>query len=230
MSPEDIGCPELIRGHRGGVQASAPEEGGRLQQQQHGHPGPELRARCGGSFPSHDPGTRQERLHRQHHGGAEKEKQEKEEEEEEERGLGALGQSAFEGLLSKTSAFTHITPAVTPKKIQRLEVEEEETELGSFGLPELLLELSSTVTELASTLATTRQRKDDQLEEMHSTICDLQREQQAADSKHRDEVVQLTNQLSRLSGQVERANWLSSTKLSRMCSGSIDGAPGMRRE
>ena len=79
-------------------------------------------------------------------------------------------QPEFEGLLSKTSAFTRITPAVTPKKIQRLEVEEEETELGSFGLPELLLELSSTVTELASTLATTRQRKDDQLEEMHSTM------------------------------------------------------------
>ncbi|XP_030208117.1 sperm-associated antigen 5 [Gadus morhua] len=135
--------------------------------------------------------------------GAEKEKEkekEKEEEEEEERD----NQPEFEGLLSKTSAFTRITPAVTPKKIQRLEVEEEETELGSFGLPELLLELSSTVTELASTLATTRQRKDDQLEEMHSTICDLQREQQAAASKHRDEVVQLTNQLSRLSGQVEK--------------------------
>ena len=34
--------------------------------------------------------------------------------------------------------------------------------------------------------------------------CGLQREQQAAASKHRDEVVQLTNQLSRLSGQVEK--------------------------
>ncbi|CAL8286825.1 unnamed protein product [Arctogadus glacialis] len=135
--------------------------------------------------------------------GAEKEKQ-KEEEEEEEEEEERDNQPEFEGLLSKTSAFTRITPAVMPKKIQRLEVEEEETELGSFGLPELLLELSSTVTELASTLATTRQRKDDQLEEMHSTICDLQREQQAADSKHRDEVVQLTNQLSRLSGQVEK--------------------------
>ncbi|CAL8353351.1 unnamed protein product [Boreogadus saida] len=95
--------------------------------------------------------------------GAEKEKQEQEEEERD-------NQPEFEGLLSKTSAFTYITPAVTPKKIQRLEVEEEETELGSFGLPELLLELSSTVTELASTLATTRQCKDDQLEEMHSTM------------------------------------------------------------
>ncbi|CAL8331681.1 unnamed protein product [Lota lota] len=122
----------------------------------------------------------------------------------------------FEGLLSKTSAFTRITPAVTPKKIQRQgaevegeeEVEEvqEEAEMGSFGLPELLLELSSTVTELVSTLDTMRQRKDTQLEEMHSTICGLQREQQAAARRHRDEVVQLTNQLSRLSSQVEKGN------------------------
>ena len=86
-------------------------------------------------------------------------------------------QPQFEGLLSKTSAFTRITPAVTPKKIHRLEVEEleeevkqEETELGSFGLPELLLELSSTVTELVSTLDATRQSKDAQLEEMQSTM------------------------------------------------------------
>ena len=34
--------------------------------------------------------------------------------------------------------------------------------------------------------------------------CGLQREQQAAASQHRDEVVQLTNQLSRLSGQVAK--------------------------
>ena len=58
-------------------------------------------------------------------------------------------QTQFDGLLSKTSAFTRITPAATPKKIQRLGVEEveqqEEEELESFGLPELLEETHSTM-------------------------------------------------------------------------------------
>ncbi|KAK0139422.1 Sperm-associated antigen 5 [Merluccius polli] len=115
----------------------------------------------------------------------------------------------FEGLLSETSAFSRITP----KKVQRpggaeelgAELGEEE-ELGSSGLPELLPELSSTVSELLSTLDTLLRRKDAQLEEMHHTICDLQREQQAAASRQRDELAQLTNQLSRLSGQVEKGS------------------------
>ncbi|CAL8330025.1 unnamed protein product [Merluccius merluccius] len=131
-------------------------------------------------------------------------------EEDEEQGLLP---PPFEGLLSETSAFSRITPAVTPKKVQRPGGAEElgaelgeEAELGSSDLPELLPELSSTVSELLSTLDTLLRRKDAQLEEMHHTICDLQREQQAAASRQRDELAQLTNQLSRLSGQVEKGS------------------------
>ncbi|KAG7221829.1 hypothetical protein INR49_017005, partial [Caranx melampygus] len=109
-----------------------------------------------------------------------------------------------ETLFSEMSAFTRIT-AVTPKKsLYSVEVETEEEDGSSVA--ELLVDLGSTVTELASTLKLVEQHKDAQLEELHNTIYSLQEEQQAAKSKHEAEVFELKHQLSRLSSLAEKGN------------------------
>lgn len=66
------------------------------------------------------------------------------------------------------SAFTRIT-AFTPKKsLNSVEAETEEDDGSSVA--ELLVDLGSTVTELASTLKLVKQHKDAQLEELHNTM------------------------------------------------------------
>uniref|UniRef100_A0A665XCP2 Sperm-associated antigen 5 n=1 Tax=Echeneis naucrates TaxID=173247 RepID=A0A665XCP2_ECHNA len=107
-------------------------------------------------------------------------------------------------LFSETSAFTRF-PAVTPNTTS-ITVEPELDEDDQCNVTELLSDLGSTVTELASTIKLLQQRKDAQLEELHNTICGLQEEQQAADSKHEAEVLELKHQLSRLNSLVERGN------------------------
>ncbi|XP_071360634.1 sperm-associated antigen 5 isoform X2 [Trachinotus anak] len=110
-----------------------------------------------------------------------------------------------ETLFSETSAFTRIA-AITPKKnLNAVEFEPEEDEDQS-SVAELLVDMGSTVTELACTLKLVQQRKDAQLEELHNTIYSLQEEQQAANSKHEAEVFQLKHQFSRLNSLVERGN------------------------
>ncbi|XP_023151061.2 sperm-associated antigen 5 [Amphiprion ocellaris] len=107
-------------------------------------------------------------------------------------------------LSSQTSAFTRIA-AVTPKKnLNAAKFEPEEEQQSSVA--ELLADLGSTVTELVGTLKLVQQRKDAQLEELHSTVCGLQVEQQAANSRHEAEVLELKGQLSRLNNLVERGN------------------------
>ncbi|XP_072241058.1 sperm-associated antigen 5 [Leuresthes tenuis] len=111
-----------------------------------------------------------------------------------------------ETLFSETSAFTRIA-ALTPKQnMDTVAVEEEEEEDEQSSVTELLSGLGSTVTELISTLKTVQQRKDAQLQELHSTICGLQVAQQAASSRHQAEVSELKHQLSRLNNVVERGN------------------------
>lgn len=66
------------------------------------------------------------------------------------------------------SAFTRIA-AFTPKKsLNSVEAETEEDDGSS--VEELLVDLGSTVTELASTLKLVQQHKDTQLEELHNTM------------------------------------------------------------
>ncbi|XP_038569125.1 sperm-associated antigen 5 [Micropterus salmoides] len=109
-----------------------------------------------------------------------------------------------ETLFSETSAFTRIA-AVTPKKnLNAVQFEPEEEEQSS--MTELFADLGSTVTELISTLKLVQQRKDAQLEELHNTICGLQGEQQAANSRHEAEVFELKHQVSCLNSLVERGN------------------------
>ncbi|KAM4585425.1 sperm-associated antigen 5 [Odontesthes bonariensis] len=109
-----------------------------------------------------------------------------------------------ETLFSETSAFTRIS-ALTPKQnMDTVVVKEEEEEQSS--VTELLSGLGSTVTELISTLKTVQQRKDAQLQELHSSICGLQVEQQAASNRHQAEVSELKHQLSRLNNVVKRGN------------------------
>ncbi|CAJ1052428.1 sperm-associated antigen 5 [Xyrichtys novacula] len=109
-----------------------------------------------------------------------------------------------ETLFSETSAFTRIT-AVTPKKgLNTVELESEENEQSSEA--ELLASLSSTVTELISNLKLIKERKDAELKELHSTVCVLQGEQQAANSRHEAELFELKRQLHRLNSLVEKGN------------------------
>ncbi|GAA6233801.1 sperm-associated antigen 5 [Lates japonicus] len=108
-----------------------------------------------------------------------------------------------ETLFSETSAFTRVS-AVTPKKNLTSEFEPEEEDQSSVA--ELLVDLGGTVTELVSTLKLLRQRKDAQLEELHTIICDLQREQEAANSRHQAEVSELKHHLSCMNSLVERGN------------------------
>ncbi|XP_059197703.1 sperm-associated antigen 5 [Centropristis striata] len=109
-----------------------------------------------------------------------------------------------ETLFSETSAFTRIA-AVTPKKnLNAVESEPEEDDQSSMA--ELFADLSSTVTELTSTLTLLRQRKDAQLEDLHNTVFGLQVEQQAANNRHKAEVSELKHQLSRLSSQFEKGS------------------------
>ncbi|XP_008303672.1 sperm-associated antigen 5 [Stegastes partitus] len=109
-----------------------------------------------------------------------------------------------ETLFSTTSAFTRIA-AITPKKnLNAIESEPEAEQQNSVA--ELLADLGSTVTELVSTLKLVQQRKDAQLEELHTTICGLQVEQQAANIRHEAEVFDLKHQLGRLNSLVERGN------------------------
>ncbi|XP_029013968.1 sperm-associated antigen 5 [Betta splendens] len=107
-----------------------------------------------------------------------------------------------EALFSETSAFTRIA-VITPKKnVNAVELGPEEDEHTSAA--ELLADLSSTVAELVDTVNLVRQRKDAQLEELHSNICGLQREQQAANSRHEAEVFGLKHQLQQLNSLVEK--------------------------
>ncbi|XP_044203057.1 sperm-associated antigen 5 [Thunnus albacares] len=106
-------------------------------------------------------------------------------------------------LFSETSAFTRIA-AVTPKK--NLNAAEFEPEEEQSNAAELLADLGSTVTELVSTLKLLQQRKNAQLEELHNTICGLQVEQQAANTRHEAEVSDLKHQLSRFNRLVEKGN------------------------
>lgn len=109
-----------------------------------------------------------------------------------------------ETLFSETSAFTRIA-AVTPKKNQSaVEFEPEDDEQSS--MTDLFADLSGTVAELINTLNLVRQLKDDQLKELHNTICGLQGEQQAANSRHQVEVLELKHQLSRLNSLAERGS------------------------
>ncbi|XP_020484270.2 sperm-associated antigen 5 [Labrus bergylta] len=110
----------------------------------------------------------------------------------------------YETLFSQTSAFTRIA-AVTPKKIlNAVEFEPEEDEQS--GEAELFADLSGTVTELISNITLLRERKEAQLEELHNTICVLQREQQAANSSHEAEVLELKHQLNRLNNLMEKGS------------------------
>eukprot|EP00064_Thunnus_orientalis_P008337 superscaffoldBa00000986_g8360 len=106
-------------------------------------------------------------------------------------------------LFSETSAFTRIA-AITPKK--NLNAAEFEPEEEQSNAAELLADLGSTVTELVSTLKLLQQRKNAQLEELHNTICGLQVEQQAANTRHEAEVSDLKHQLSRFNRLVEKGN------------------------
>ncbi|XP_070846965.1 sperm-associated antigen 5 [Chaetodon trifascialis] len=107
-------------------------------------------------------------------------------------------------LFSESSAFVRIA-AVTPKKpLSAAEFEPEEDEQS--GVTDLFASLDSTVTELISTLKSVRQRKDAQLEELHDTICGLKVEQQAANSRHQAEVLELQRQVSRLNSLAERGS------------------------
>ncbi|XP_062282083.1 uncharacterized protein LOC133986271 [Scomber scombrus] len=106
-------------------------------------------------------------------------------------------------LFSETSAFTRIA-AITPKK--NLNAVEFEPEQEQSNVAELLADLGGTVTELVSTLKLLQQRKKAQLEELHNTICGLQVEQQAANTRHEAEVFELKQQLSRLNKLVEKGN------------------------
>ncbi|CAG5928585.1 unnamed protein product [Menidia menidia] len=107
-------------------------------------------------------------------------------------------------LFSEMSAFTRIA-GLTPKQNMKAGVTEDEEEEQS-SVTELLSGLSSTVAELISTLKTVQQRKDAELQEALGTICGLQVEQQAASSKHENEVCELKHQLSRLNNAVEKGN------------------------
>ncbi|XP_044046254.1 sperm-associated antigen 5 [Siniperca chuatsi] len=115
-----------------------------------------------------------------------------------------LPEPQCETLFSEMSAFTRIA-SVTPKKnLSAVEFEPEEDQQSSVA--ELFADLGSTVTELISTLKLVRQRKDAQLEELHNTICALQGEHQAANSRHEAEVHELKRQVGRLNSLAERGN------------------------
>ncbi|XP_058497551.1 sperm-associated antigen 5 [Solea solea] len=109
-----------------------------------------------------------------------------------------------ETLFSEKSAFTRIA-AVTPKKnVNAAEIEPVEDD--ESGVAELVVDVSSTVAELISTLKVLQQRRDAQLEELHNTIYGLQEEQQTVKSKHEAEVSELKHQLNRLNVLAERGN------------------------
>ncbi|KAK2817161.1 hypothetical protein Q5P01_025352 [Channa striata] len=109
-----------------------------------------------------------------------------------------------ETLFSETSAFTRID-AVTPKKnLRAVEFEPEEEEQTSIA--ELLSDLGSTVQELVSTANLVRQHNNARLEELQNTICGLQGEQQAANSRHEAELLELRHQLRHLNSLVERGS------------------------
>ncbi|XP_030004690.1 sperm-associated antigen 5 [Sphaeramia orbicularis] len=107
-----------------------------------------------------------------------------------------------ETLFSETSAFTRVATIAAKKTLNATEFEPEE----QSSVAELLVDLGSTVTELASTLMSAQQHEDAQLEDLHTTICNLQREQQAAEGRYQTEVFELKHQLSRLNSLVERGN------------------------
>uniref|UniRef100_A0A3P9N084 Si:dkey-25o16.4 n=1 Tax=Poecilia reticulata TaxID=8081 RepID=A0A3P9N084_POERE len=95
-----------------------------------------------------------------------------------------------DGFFSETSAFTRI--------------DEEEEEQSS--MTELLSGLSRTVAELISTLQQAQRCRDAQLQEMHGTIDGLQVELQTSSSRHQAEVLELKQEVRRLSSLVERGN------------------------
>ncbi|KAM7009700.1 sperm-associated antigen 5 [Tautogolabrus adspersus] len=114
-----------------------------------------------------------------------------------------LPEPQCEALFSQTSAFTRI--AITPKKnLNAVEFEPEEDEQSSEA--ELFADLSSTVTELVSNITLLRERKEAHLQELHHTICVLQRELQAANSRHEAEVLELKHQLNRLNNLMEKGS------------------------
>ncbi|KAK5865625.1 hypothetical protein PBY51_019879 [Eleginops maclovinus] len=110
---------------------------------------------------------------------------------------------AWEALFSETSAFTRID-AVTPKK--QSNAAEFDPEEDQSNAAELLADLGSTVTELISNVKLLQQRKDAQLEELHSTISGLQVEQQSANNRHEAEASALKLKLSHLNSLCEKGN------------------------
>ncbi|PWA30720.1 hypothetical protein CCH79_00009171, partial [Gambusia affinis] len=110
-----------------------------------------------------------------------------------------------EAFFSETSAFTRVA-ALNPKTISDPVQDEEEDEEEQSSMAELLSGLSRTVTELISTLQQAQRCSHAQLQELHSTIGGLQMELQTSSSRHQAEVLELKQEVRRLSSLVERGN------------------------
>lgn len=111
-----------------------------------------------------------------------------------------------EALFSKTSAFTRVA-APTPKKNSSAPYDEQQQqEEEQNRVAELLSLLGATVTELISTLRLVQRCRDAKLQELHNTIGSLQVELQSSDSRHSAEVLELKQELRRLSSLAERGN------------------------
>lgn len=111
-----------------------------------------------------------------------------------------------EALFSKTSAFTRVA-APTPKKNSSApHDEQQQQEEEQNRVAELLSLLGATVTELISTLRLVQRCRDAKLQELHNTIGSLQVELQSSDSRHSAEVLELKQELRRLSSLAERGN------------------------
>ncbi|XP_046901673.1 sperm-associated antigen 5 isoform X2 [Hypomesus transpacificus] len=105
--------------------------------------------------------------------------------------------SQSKGLGSKNSAFSHVPMKSSDRGEEGGEARGEEEEESVLAL---LVDMGTTVTELASTLALLHQHKDSQ----HNTIGALQGELQAQALKHTEEVFELREQVSRLTSQEEK--------------------------
>ncbi|XP_043969308.1 sperm-associated antigen 5 isoform X2 [Gambusia affinis] len=126
------------------------------------------------------------------------------EEEEDVRTDSTLEQQS-DAFFSETSAFTRVA-ALNPKTISDPVQDEEEDEEEQSSMAELLSGLSRTVTELISTLQQAQRCSHAQLQELHSTIGGLQMELQTSSSRHQAEVLELKQEVRRLSSLVERGN------------------------
>ncbi|XP_014904705.1 sperm-associated antigen 5 isoform X1 [Poecilia latipinna] len=111
-----------------------------------------------------------------------------------------------DAFFSETSAFTRIA-ALNPKTISDpVQDEEEDEEEEQSSMAELLSGLSRTVAELISTLQQAQRCRDAQLQELHGTIGGLQVELQTSSSRHQAEVLELKQEVRRLSSLVEKGN------------------------